>query len=260
MPIVFTGKGTPISATDFGSTATALGGDVASLWSLVVVETKGFGFLTNRRPQILFERHIFHRRTSGKFDATDPNLSNSRPGGYSGGAAEYDRLEKAMTFDEQAALESASWGLGQVMGFNAKTAGFADVHDMVNAMVAGEGAQLQAVANFILANPPLRAAFLARDWANVALHYNGANFAENDYDTKLSNQHAVFSTPANRPDLDLRTAQACLLYLGFKPGGVDGLIGPRTRDALLSYRKTNGLPPGVLDAAVLTGLRTAANI
>jgi hypothetical protein len=44
-----------------------------------------------------------------------------------------------MTFDEQAALESASWGLGQVMGFNAKTAGFADVHAMVDAMVAGEG-------------------------------------------------------------------------------------------------------------------------
>src|ERR1019366_5450507 len=38
MPIVFTGKGTPITATDVGNAATALGGDVASLWSLVAVE------------------------------------------------------------------------------------------------------------------------------------------------------------------------------------------------------------------------------
>jgi hypothetical protein len=165
-----------------------------------------------------------------------------------------------MTFDEQAALESASWGLGQVMGFNAKTAGFADVHAMVDAMVAGEGAQLQAVANFILANPPLRAAFLARDWANIAVHNNGANYAENDYDTKLSDRHAVFCTPASRPDLDPRTAQACLLYLHFKPGGVDRLIGPRTQDALLPYRKAKSLTAGEPVADVLTRLRTEADI
>jgi hypothetical protein len=260
MPIVFTGKGTPITATDVGSAAAALGGDVASLWSLVAVETNGFGFFSNRRPQILFERHIFHRRTGGKFDAADPNLSNPQPGGYSGGAAEYDRLEKAMTFDEPAALESASWGLGQVMGYNAKTAGFTDVHAMVNAMVAGEGAQLQAVAKFIVANPPLRAAFLAREWANVALHYNGANYAENHYDEKLQQHYTQFSTPANRPDLDLRTAQACLVYLNHMPGGVDGLIGPRTRAALLAYRLAKGLPAGELDAALLTRLRTDADI
>jgi hypothetical protein len=31
-----------------------------------------------------------------------------------------------MALDEQAALRSASWGIGQIMGFNAKEAGFAD--------------------------------------------------------------------------------------------------------------------------------------
>src|SRR6185312_12521696 len=91
MPIVFAGKGTPISASDVQTAAAALGGDVASLWSLVAVETRGFGFLKDRRPQILFERHIFHRRTGGRFDAADPNISNAHAGGYSGGAAEYVR-------------------------------------------------------------------------------------------------------------------------------------------------------------------------
>ena len=260
MPIVFTGKGTPITAADVQSAAAALGGDVASLWSLVAVETSGFGFLGNRRPQILFERHIFHRRTGGKYDQADPNISNSTPGGYFGGAAEYGRLEKAMTYDEQAALESASWGLGQVMGYNARTAGFADVHAMVNAMIAGEGAHLRAVANFIVANPPLRAAFLARDWAKVAFYYNGANYAENHYDAKLEQHYTVFSTPANRPDLDIRTAQACLIYLQYLAGGADGLIGMQTRAALLAFRKTKNLPAGELDADLLTRLRIDADI
>jgi hypothetical protein len=116
------------------------------------------------------------------------------------------------------------------------------------------------VANFILANPLLRAAFLARDWANIAVHYNGANYAENDYDTKLSDRNAVFRTAANRPDLDPRTEQACLLYLRLKPGAVDGLIGSRTRDALLACRNAKNLPAGEPDADVLTRLRTEADI
>src|ERR1700723_3384600 len=110
MPITLTGKGTPIGDADFQAAVTALGGDTASLWSLVVVETNGFGFLSDRRPQILFERHIFHRLTGGKFDQAYPDISSATPGGYSGGAAEYLRLQRALTLAERSALSSASWG------------------------------------------------------------------------------------------------------------------------------------------------------
>jgi hypothetical protein len=256
----FEGKGTPITTDDIRHATNALGGDVAALWSLVAVETQGFGFLRDRRPRMLFERHVFHRRTGGQYDTVDPTVSNQRPGGYLGGAAEYGRLEKAMILDETAALESASWGLGQVMGYNAKTAGFANVQAMVNAMIAGEGAQLQAVANFIVASPPLRAAFLSRNWARVALGYNGANYAENHYDTKLARFHTLYSNPARCPDVELRTAQACLVYLRFLPDGVDGLMGPRTRAALLTYRHAKGLPAGGLSADILAQLRAEADI
>ncbi|NJM92326.1 MAG: N-acetylmuramidase family protein [Rhodospirillaceae bacterium] len=75
--------------------------------------------MPNRRPKILFERHIFHQRTNGKFDATHPDISHPKWGEYGKASAQYDRLGRAMALDRQAALESASWGLPQVMGFNA---------------------------------------------------------------------------------------------------------------------------------------------
>src|SRR4051794_34091262 len=113
MSMNFMGKGTPITAQDFAGALAELNCDDASLWAVFTVETRGFGFLRDRRPQILFERHIFHKRTSGRFSAANPDISNPKPGGYHGGAAEYDRLAKAMALNQRAALESASWGLGQ---------------------------------------------------------------------------------------------------------------------------------------------------
>ena len=43
----------------------------------MAVETSGQGFLPNRRPQILFERHIFSTLTKRRFDASHPNISAS---------------------------------------------------------------------------------------------------------------------------------------------------------------------------------------
>lgn len=256
----FSAKGTPIGRTDVDAAVAALGGDEASLWALVAVETRGFGYLSDRRPQILFERHIFCKRTGGQYNATHPGISNPVPGGYSGGAAEYDRLNEAALLDERAALESASWGLGQVMGFNAGLAGFANAEAMVSAMIAGEGAHLQALVGFIANQPALAKAFQAQDWARVAFLYNGSDYQKNHYDEQLEQHHAVFSTVANRPDMDLRTAQACLTYLGYDTKGVDGALGPATRAALLAYRKKRGLPAGELDAALLQMLAADAGI
>ena len=73
--------------------------------------------MPDRRPQILFERHIFHRLTDGKFD--DGQISDPAAGGYGArGAAQYDRLALALAKDADAALQSASWGIGQIMGMN----------------------------------------------------------------------------------------------------------------------------------------------
>src|SRR5690606_1085856 len=87
-------------------------------------ESAGEGFLSNGKPAILFERHVFHRRLGAAgFDVEQlarryPQLIDQRPGGYAGGAAEHQRLAQARRIDDSCAIESASWGLFQVMGYH----------------------------------------------------------------------------------------------------------------------------------------------
>lgn len=97
------GAGRPISNAGLGNVSSQLGVGLPEIWSVLKVETCGCGFLPDRRPQILFERHIFHRQTGGRFDATSPEIGNKEAGGYgSGGSHQYDRLERAIALDRQA--------------------------------------------------------------------------------------------------------------------------------------------------------------
>lgn len=243
----FIDKGLPLNENGMKSACSTLGVTEAEMWAVLTVETRGFGFLEDRRPQILFERHVFHRLTDGQHDSGNADISNKKPGGYSGGAAEYSRLQKAMALDNDAALQSASWGIGQVMGFNYHAAGFTSVNAMVQAMVKDESAQLLAMVNFIK-DKKLDNALQHKKWDDFAEGYNGSGYKANQYDTRLAAAHAKFVVML--PDLGLRTAQAALLYLGFNPGGVDGVIGRRTRAALSDFQEKFGLPEtGNLDSA-----------
>src|ERR1700730_15479564 len=153
MALEFVGPALPMSAIGLGECCDSLAVKAADIWAVLSVETMSCGFLADRRPQILFERHVFHRETGGEYDQMAPELSNVRPGGYgSRGTHQYDRLVKAIQLNRQAALQSASWGIGQVMGFNSREAGFSDIEDMVKAMVASEDEQLRAVLAWLTYN------------------------------------------------------------------------------------------------------------
>jgi hypothetical protein len=248
----------PLSSAGFQISVDSLGVDAATVWALLSVETLGRGFLPDRRPQILFERHVFHSLTGGQFDQTDPDISNPQPGGYGpSGAAQYPRLAHAVALDQDAALKSASWGMGQVMGENYAIAGFADVGSMVQAMAASEDSQLAAVVGFITSNR-LQKALQNQDWAGYARGYNGAGYAKNSYDTRLAQSYTVFKTGANVPDLTVRAAQLYLLFLGYDPHGVDGQAGAHTLTALHNFQSANrlSLTTGI-DADVVAALAAA---
>jgi len=218
----FTNKGAPLSDQGMKNICTTLGIAQAEVWAVLTVETRGFGFLEDRRPQILFERHIFHKLTNGKHDAGNEDISNVKPGGYVGGTGEYPRLQKAMALDHDAALQSASWGIGQVMGFNFKDVGFSDINSMVTDMVKGENEQLLAMANFIK-DKNLDGALRSQNWATFAHGYNGSDFIKNKYDERLAAAHAKYKIMP--PRFSLTGRAAALLYLEFNPGVVDGVIG-----------------------------------
>lgn len=248
----FVGKGLPMTEGGMQAALGVMGldpvADMPVLWAVLTVESRGFGFLPDRRPKILFERHIFHRETGGRFASAAPDLSAGNGGGYIGGAPEYDRLGRALDLcrgagvTENVALRSASWGLGQVMGFNAVASGFADAADMVRRMADSEDAQLLGMAGFIRSQK-LDARLRARDWAGFARGYNGQNYWQNQYDVKLKAAFDKFSSGVSR-DLRARTAQAALVYIGQKPGEPDGVVGQNTRNAVAAFRRSAGLPAG----------------
>jgi hypothetical protein len=251
----FQGKGSPLNDEGMNEVCDTLGVSESEIWAVLTVETRGFGFLADRRPQILFERHVFHRLTQGAHDS-NADISKSKAGGYIGGADEYGRLEKAMQLDKTAALQSASWGIGQVMGFNFKAAGFDSVDKLVAGMVKDENSQLQAMANFIK-NNNLAGALQRNNWVSFARTYNGGEFKRNEYDTRLAAAHAKFKVTL--PDLSLRTAQVALQYLGMDPGPIDGIRGRRTFSALIRFQETQGIAEtGLLDQDTLERLLAKA--
>ncbi|NJO55114.1 MAG: DUF3380 domain-containing protein [Rhodospirillales bacterium] len=238
----FKGQGKALSPAGLATAADTLGVNAAAMWAVLSVETRGAGFLSDRRPIILFERHVFSRRTGRRFDHSHPAISNVSFGGYGrSGAQQYERLANALSLDRRAALESASWGLGQVMGHHAERLGYGHVEQMVAAMAEGEDAQLAAMAGFIRAHRRCHRALMALDWTAFARIYNGPGYARNNYHRRLEQQYRRWLA-GPLPDLAVREAQLQLRYLGYSPGPIDGLIGRFTRQALVAFQGVVGLP------------------
>ena len=252
----FQGAGAPATREGILTVLDRLNVKLPQLLAVVTVETSGCGCLTDRRPAILFERHIFSKETGGQFDAQHPDISNRTPGGYSHGAAEYNRLAKAVQLDRTAALKSASWGLGQVMGLNFDKAGYNSVEAMVQKSMESEDEQLLAMANFLKASG-LDRPLAAQDWTSFARGYNGADFARNLYDAKLAAAFQRYQHPP-LPDIMVRTAQMLLSYAGLNPGGVDGLVGKLTRAAAQGFREAHGMGTSdEIDDELINALRSA---
>jgi hypothetical protein len=262
MGLEFAGRGLPMTAPGFAECAETLGVHAAEVWAVLTVETRGCGFLPDHRPLILFERHIFHRETGGRHDAVAPDISQPTMGGYGGGGArQFERLARAIALDRRAALRSASWGIGQVMGFNAERAGFRSAEDMVTAMRDAEDVQLRAMVGEIVTGN-LHRSLRAHDWASFARGYNGASFAVNQYDTRLAAAYQRFALGL-LPDLTVRAAQIHRLPgkgggagLG-KPGRADPRAVARARGRRLSAVASPAHADGVYRRAITDSAKSS---
>jgi hypothetical protein len=184
----FTGAATPLGPDDVAAAAVALQCEPAAIWAVCDIESAGGGFLPDKRPKILFEAHVFGRLTGHQYDQSHPNVSSPAwdPALYgAAGAHQFDRLAEAIQLDRGAALQSASWGIFQILGMNYAACDFPDIDRYVAAMCASEGAQLAAFVAFCRHNR-LDGYLRAHDWTGFALAYNGPGEAENGYDAKLA--------------------------------------------------------------------------
>lgn len=170
------------------------------------VESNGKGFLVDGRPKILFEGHIFWKQLKKR--NIDPRIyANSSNENilfesynrkyYVGGAEEYNRLEKAAGLGadkdfRDAANCSASWGLFQIMGFNAVSIGYENIDEFVAKMNENEGEHLKAFGMFLEKNNLIET-LRNKNWASFALKYNGPAYKTNKYDEKLMRAYLKYS-------------------------------------------------------------------
>ncbi|MGN7786818.1 N-acetylmuramidase family protein [Niabella sp. 22666] len=181
-----------LTEKDYQAAAKLIDCEVAAIKAVAEVESRGDGFLPTGDPKILFERHIFSKRTKGLFDKLFPDISNPVPGGYGKESDQHKRLFKATTLAREAALESASWGKFQVMGFNYKAAGYKTLQAFINAAYNSEADHLNMFVNFVISNN-LAGFIRAKNWSAFARGYNGPDYKKNNYDVKMAEAYKKYS-------------------------------------------------------------------
>lgn len=132
---------------DIGATAHMLGCTPKQIRAVAKVESAGSGFDKQGRPKILFERHIFHRLTGGRFSPS--SFSQGKGGGYSEDS--WAKLGAACGKDVDAAFSSASWGKFQVLGIHWSKLGYASPFELAHSCVESEAAHYVLLARYVQA-------------------------------------------------------------------------------------------------------------
>lgn len=195
----FTGAARKLEQSEIDSIANDLGVEPAAFRAVITVEAAGSGFDKAGRPKALFERHHFYKHLKDapglQANAVAEGLAYPKWGEKpypKGSDAVYAEIERACAIDEEAALLSTSWGLGQIMGSNYKLAGCASVQEMVSEACESEAGQLRQMASFIK-KAGLQDELAAKNWPGFAKGYNGPQYAQNKYDEKLAAAYAKFA-------------------------------------------------------------------
>jgi hypothetical protein len=246
-----------ITADEFLTLAKNLGVDSQVLEAIVNNETRGEPSLPDGRPTILYEPYRFHFLTDGKFDSDPmvsvPKQSLSNYGAY--GQHQYDRLEKAMSLNYDAALKSASWGFWQCMGANYPDLGYPTVEAFVEDFILGTSEQLKAFGKYLVGRKmvPL---LQAKDWQGIANRFNGPGEAANNYAGKLKTYYDAHCNALSHGSIgpQVETVQKVLVQQG-QPLKTDGLMGTVTVNAVKDFQSSKGLEPdGVVGVPTLTAM------
>ena len=180
--------------------------ELAVIKAVNEIESSGKGFLIDGRPKILFEGHVFWKELTRR--NIDPQQYASTANQdilyekwtrkfYLGGQREYDRLQKAIRLIpgmnlSDAANASSSWGVFQIMGFNAIALGYESIDSFVGKMYMDEREHLEAFGQFLRKNDLIRP-LQTKNWETFAYRYNGEGYKANKYDEKLARAYQKYS-------------------------------------------------------------------
>lgn len=261
----YIGTGKRLNAGDIGFAAKQIGIETAVLLAFIEVEAAGRGFDNLNRPKMLFEPHIFYRELTGAqlaaAVASGIAYKSWKPGGYPRDS--YPRLNTATAINKRAGYRSASYGLGQIMGFNHLDAGFLDPENMIEAAMQGEKEQLLQMVT-LLKNWNMVPMLTGKDftkadsWRAAAKRYNGSGYAKHNYHGKLAEAYrkhskknvdmksikAPFASVLEKGmrGEQVRNLQSDLATLGFVFAfGIDGRYGDETYSIVKTYQKKKNL-------------------
>lgn len=145
--------------------------DPKLLKAFIKVESGGRGFdATTAKIIIQFEPAWFKKMVpyapSGKWSLN----------GVERQAAEWEAFNSAFKINPDAAMQSTSIGLPQIMGFHYKRLGYINVGAMWDDFKISEANQVKALERFIETDAELLKAFDDKNWERIASIYNGSGY------------------------------------------------------------------------------------
>lgn len=147
--------------------------DTAALLAIISVETPGQGFDANTgKILIQFEPVWFKKQApyapSGLWSVNKVDVQSK----------EWLAFNDAFKKNPDAAMQSTSIGLGQIMGFHYQRLGYKSVGDMWDDAKKGIKQQIKQLVKFIQTDEKLQSAIEHHNWTDVAEIYNGKGFRE----------------------------------------------------------------------------------
>ena len=168
--------------------------DPAVILAFLSVETGGKGFDEDTGKVIIqFEPAWFRKKApyapSGKWSLNGVERQKQ----------EWIAFNDAFGKNRDAAMESTSIGLAQIMGFHWRRLGYANVGAMWDDAKNGLENQFRQLEKFIATDKTLQSAIRSKNWGLIATIYNGAGYKKlaqkygrEPYDVSMEKAYNVF--------------------------------------------------------------------
>ncbi|WP_343358207.1 N-acetylmuramidase domain-containing protein [Bartonella schoenbuchensis] len=260
------------------SLAQEIGCEEAVVSAIISVESNGKGFDDEGRVKVLFEKHQFYknlpphkRKQAITEDLARQEWISPKDGGYKEQKTNTQALKlliAAMTIDEEAALKSASYGAGQIMGNNYGILGWNSVQDFVTSMCSCEDEQIRAMFIFFKRRG-LASSLRDKDFDAIARVYNGSGMVK-EYGRRMRNAYCAITKKSAEVSNSVRANGLRLGCKGYRvealqkrlndlgyPVAIDSDYGPDTRSAIFSFQADHNLE---VDGVVGTKTQEALDV